>query len=186
MNVSDLGEDASDHVKNVVKGLGLGNGRYLIAIAWTTKEQRKWHMKFPFLLGHDETFRTNAEKRALARLCGKTMNNKIITFVDAFLPSKQRWVFNWLWQSAYPSLLDKQALAKTAIILVDQDEHNWQAMESNLFPRSNVYGKAVGRLCKWHKVVFVSFPKNSCISCLTFGLLDIPELCEQIQRTCHH
>ena len=74
--------------------------------------------------------------------------------MDAFLPSKQRWVFNWIWQTAYPSLLDKEALAKTAIILVDQDEHNWQAMESNLSPRSDVYGKAIGRLCKWHKVDF--------------------------------
>ena len=96
--MSDLGEDTADYVKNVVKGIGLGNGRYLIAIAWTTKEQQKWHIKFPFLLGHDEKFRTNAEKRALARLCGKTMNNKIITFLDAFLPSKRKWVFNWLWQ----------------------------------------------------------------------------------------
>ena len=150
--VKDLDQEAEDHVKNVVKGLELGNNEYLIAIAWCTEEQKLYHRKFPFILGYDETFRTNAEKRALASLCGMTMDNKLLMFVEAFLPSKQKWVFNWLWKVAYPTLLDRPSLKKTAIILVDQDENNWTAMSVNLASNDAVYGEAVGRLCNWHKV----------------------------------
>ena len=39
VDVNELGDEAADHVKNVVLGLGLGNGEYLIAIAWSTAEQ---------------------------------------------------------------------------------------------------------------------------------------------------
>ena len=150
--MKDLDQEAEDHVKNVVKGLELGNNEYLIAIAWCTEEQKLYHRKFPFILGYDETFRTNAEKRALASLCGMTMDNKLLMFVEAFLPSKQKWVFNWLWKVAFPTLLDRPSLKKTAIILVDQDENNWTAMSVNLASNDAVYGEAVGRLCNWHKV----------------------------------
>ena len=150
--VTDLDDQAEDHVKNVVKGLDLGNNEYLIAIAWCTEEQKLHHKKFPFVLGYDETFRTNAEKRPLASLCGMSMDNKLLCFVEAFLPSKQKWVFNWLWKVAYPTLLDRPALKKTAIVLVDQDENNWTAMSVNLKSQDAVYGDGEGRLCNWHKV----------------------------------
>ena len=61
-NVTNLGQEAEDHIRNVVNGLKLGNDEYLIAIAWCTDEQKLHHKKFPFILGYDETFRTNAEK----------------------------------------------------------------------------------------------------------------------------
>ena len=39
VDLNKLGSGASDHVKNVVLGLSLGDGEYLIAIAWSTAEQ---------------------------------------------------------------------------------------------------------------------------------------------------
>lgn len=109
-------------------------------------------MKYPFLLGYDETFRTNAEKRPLARLCGLTLDHKLLCFVEAFLPSKQKWVFNWLWRDVYPVLLDKSSLKETQSIKLDQDEHNWLACTSNIDHEPYAYGDAVAGLCNWHKV----------------------------------
>lgn len=60
------------------------------------------------------------------------MDNKLLPFVEAFIPSRQKWVFNWLWTKAYPSLLDEDALAKTCIILVDQDELNYETIQSTI------------------------------------------------------
>mmetsp|Transcript_33105 Transcript_33105/g.75589 ORF Transcript_33105/g.75589 Transcript_33105/m.75589 type:complete len:861 (+) Transcript_33105:270-2852(+) len=152
VDVDKLGDKASDHVKNVVLGLSLGDGEYLIAIAWCTAEQREWHRKFPFVFGNDETFRSNDEDRPLSRLCGLSMNGNLLPFVEAFIPSRQKWVFNWLWTVAFPSLLDPEALKKTCIILVDQDERNWEVIQSVL-RTSDVYGCiAVARLCNWHKI----------------------------------
>ena len=151
-NLLNVEQEAADQVRNVVKGLGLGNREFMLAVAWVTEESRLNHKKYPKLLGSDETFRTNAEKRPLARLVGKNMNNNILPFVNSFLPSKQRWVFHWLWGDAYPFLLCKKALLRTTLILVDQDERNWLGMIGNLSPTKNIYGKAKARLCNWHKV----------------------------------
>ena len=79
------------------------------------------------------------------------MDNKLLPFVEAFIPSRQKWLFNWLWTKAYPSLLDEDALAKTCIILVDQDELNYETIQSTLLT-TTFYGEAVPRLCNWHKV----------------------------------
>ena len=81
-----------------------------------------------------------------------SMDHKLLCFVEAFLPSKQKWVFNWLWKVVFPSLLCRVALKKTAISLVDKDENNWTSMSVNLHPRFEVYGDPVGRLCYLHKV----------------------------------
>ena len=151
-DLKTIPKSMKDQVKNVVKGLDLGDGQFLLAVAWVTKESKLNHIKFPWLLGGDETFRTNAEKRPLARLVGMNMNNNILPFANSFIPSQQKWVFYWLWTEAYPALLDSDALKKTALILVDQNENNWRALVSNLFPKGTIYGNALARLCNWHKI----------------------------------
>ena len=70
-NLNDVEKEAADQVKNVVQGLGLGNGEFMLAVAWVTEESRLNHKKYPELLGSDETFRTNAEKRPLTFLVGE-------------------------------------------------------------------------------------------------------------------
>ena len=149
-----IDDEAKDHVKNVIKGLNLGNGQILLAVAWVTSEAKLYHKKYPFLLGQDGTFRTNAEKRALERLIGKTLNNNILPFVNAFTPSRSKWVYDWLWRDAFPILLDSAALARTSLILYDQDEQNINANESllDLNVDDSEYGVAKRRICNWHKV----------------------------------
>ena len=78
-----LDEETKDHVKNIIKGLKLGNGQILLAVAWVTKEAKLYHKKFPFLLGLDGTFRTNVEKHTLVRLIlSKWQCSNVIQFDD--------------------------------------------------------------------------------------------------------
>lgn len=96
-----MGQEAEDHVRNVVNSLKLGDDEYLIAITWCTDEQKLHHKNCPFILGYDKTFRTNAEKRPLASLHSMSMDNKLLCFVEAFLSSKQKWVVNWFWKVVF-------------------------------------------------------------------------------------
>ena len=57
-----------------------------------------------------------------------------------------------MWTNAYPELLDSDALKLTKMILVDQNENNWIALTSNLWPKNARYGTALARLFNWHKI----------------------------------
>jgi hypothetical protein len=119
--VNDVTIEAKSFVKNLIKQLTTGDGTILLAVMWITDEGKKYHTKFPHVLGCDVTFGTNAEKRPLFRASGKTSDNKNIPHINAFVPSQQRWVFEWIFEDGFPSILDRTALSKTCMILTDQD-----------------------------------------------------------------
>ena len=93
---ADLPGEMKNQVKHFVKGSSLGNGKFLLAVAWVTKESKLMHIHCPWLLGGAETFLTNAKKRPLTRLCEMNTNNEILPFVNVFIPSAQKCVFHWL------------------------------------------------------------------------------------------
>ena len=109
-------------------------------------------MKYPHVLGVDITYGTNNERRPIFRVIGKNTRNKNIPLVDAFLPSQQRYVFSWLFQDALPYVLHKPSLKHTALIISDQDIHMIDALMGVLRAEDRLYGMAMFRLCKWHKV----------------------------------
>ena len=148
---ADVGSDPERYVRAVVEALKIGDDEVLLAVAWTTKEGRLNHMKFPDILGTDVTFGKNNEKRPQLRVIGKNARNKNIPIVDAFLPSMQRYIFRWFFKEALPTLLDKHALSRTQIIMTDQDVHMIEGL-SHPLNDLNLYGSASHRLCKWHKV----------------------------------
>ena len=120
---------------------------------WVTKTGKSYHSKFPHVLGFDVAFGTNAEKQPLFRASGKTSGNRNIPHVNAFIPSQQRWVFEWCLKDGLPLILDIKALKKTCIIMTDQDEQLVGTLLYELkLNTSAIYGMARNRLCKWHKV----------------------------------
>ena len=182
--VIDVSTEAKSFIKSVIDGLTLRDGSILLAIMWVTEEGRSYHVKFPHVLGIDVTFGTNAEKRPLLRTSGKTSNNKNVPHVNAFIPSEQRWVFEWCLKDGLPSVLDRNALEKTCIIMTDQDD---QLVGTLLLELKNsnspIYGKARNRLCKWHKVcfstrimvlVYINYPALTNESHLMFDLIGQP------------
>ena len=105
-----------------MRGSDIGDVTCLLAVAWVTIESKLLHRKSPWLLGGDETFWTNAKKRPFAWICGMNTHNEIVLFVNAFIPSAQKWLFYWLWTDAPAQLLDGDALKSTKMILVDQNK----------------------------------------------------------------
>lgn len=151
--MNDVSQDAQSFVKSLISQLTTGDGTILLAVMWVTEDGKLYHKKFPHVLGCDVTFGTNAEKRPLFRASGKTMDNKNIPHVNAFVPSQQRWVFDWIFEDGLPSILDEAALTKTCIILTDQDHQLVGALLTKLRDSGNsTYGHAMNRLCKWHKM----------------------------------
>ena len=69
-----MSKDAKSFLKHVIKALTV-NGRVLLAVAWVTDKGRLYHQQFPYVLGMDVTFGTNAEKHPLFRASSKTSNN---------------------------------------------------------------------------------------------------------------
>ena len=147
----EVGSDMDRYVRSVVKALTLEDGEVLIGIAWTTKEGRLSHIRFPHILGVDVTYGDNNEKRPHIRVIGKNQRNKNMPFVDGFLPSQQPYVFSWFFEDAIPALLDRQALLKTQILITDQCPIMCPTITNPLY-RLKLYGSAIHRICKWHKV----------------------------------
>ena len=78
-------DETNYYVKAVVKGLSLGDGEVLLAVAWVTKEGKEYHTMFPRILGVDVTFGTNNEKRPLCRIVGKTSSNRNFPIINSFV-----------------------------------------------------------------------------------------------------
>ena len=152
---AEEGSDPERFIKTVVEALTLGEDEVLLAVAWTTKEGRLNHMKYPDVLGVDVTYGKNNEKRPQFCVIGKNARNRNIPILDAFLPSQQQYVFRWLFQDAVPNLLDKLALLSTQLIMTDQDLHMIAGL-SHPLNDLRLYGNALRRLCKWHKVCCIN------------------------------
>ena len=150
---ADKGSDPARYIKTVVEAFKIGEEEIVLAVVWTTKEGRLNHVKYPDVLQVDATFGKNNEKRPQFCVIGKNALNRNITFVDAFLPSQQQYVFRWLFNDTLPRLLDKFALSCTHIIMTDQDLHMIEGL-SHPLNDLGLYGHALHRLCKWHKISF--------------------------------
>jgi hypothetical protein len=152
--VLDVNKEAKDFVKNVVEGLKIGTNEFLLAVAWITKEGRRYHQKIPFVHGSDVTNGTNSERRPMSRDMCLSANNKILHNVHAFIPSEGQWVFNWTRRHAVPALLCPKALKKQSFLITDEDN---QFLRASFTAMSNedTYGKSKIRLCKWHKVSYM-------------------------------
>ena len=93
---ADEGGDPERYIKMVVDTLTIGEDEVLLAVAWTTKEGRLNHMKYPDVLGIDVPYKKNNKTRSQFCVIGKNARNRNIPILDAFLPSQQQYVFRWL------------------------------------------------------------------------------------------
>jgi hypothetical protein len=84
---------------------------------------------------------------------GKNLYNKNIPLFNAFLPSQQKWVFEWVMNDALPLLLDPEALKLTDIISLDHDPQLCGSIDKVIISRDKLYGDALRRECIWHNKV---------------------------------
>ena len=107
------------YIKAVREGQKIPNENgILLAVAWASKHSQLSFAKFPEVIFSDVTEGTNSEKRPFFIISGKNANNNIIPFMKAFLPSQQQWVFQWLFEVAFPTLHKKEYIEKFKWLLL--------------------------------------------------------------------
>ena len=92
------------------QSLQMGDSQILIAIAWVTSEEKRLFHLFPKVLKADVTSQMNKERWPLFLLAGKDLYGSMFTTLHCFMPSEQKWMFQWLWETAIPQLMGKAVL----------------------------------------------------------------------------
>jgi len=123
--------------------------RVLLAAAWAREDERRLFEMFPEVLMFDVTFGTNNEGRPLGVAASPDANMNVFTPIRAFLPSQCRWVFDWIFRTAIPTLLGKEALRRMQLLITDGDVNIYNAFDS---VQSELYPNATHGLCLYHLV----------------------------------
>ncbi len=84
----------------------------LLAVGWVLNHELQLLSMFPEVFFMDVTCKTNKEGHGLFLVAGKDGNNCGFTAARVFLPSEQRWVFDWMFSTALPSLLSEEVIRK--------------------------------------------------------------------------
>ena len=123
--------------------------KVLLGVAWCRNDERKLFEQFPEVLMLDVTFGTNAETRPLGLTASIDGNMNLFTPVRVFMPSQCQWVFDWIFMTAIPGLLDKASLRILQLFLSDGDDKIYLAFEK---AKSDYMPFAVHQLCVYHLV----------------------------------
>ncbi len=144
-------ETPQTYTETILKSLQIASAdNFLLALAWADKDAILELASFPFVLGMDETEKTNCEDRPLFCLVGLNRDNNIIPVAHIFMPSKARWAYHWIYTQAIPFLLPQEIRRHVSIVITDQGTELVQqlaiAIDLKVFP------SAKHRLCLWHIV----------------------------------
>jgi MULE transposase domain len=131
------------------QSLQMEDGRILIAVAWITNEEKRLFELFPEVLKADVTSQTNKEKRPLFLVVGKDSHGKTFTVLRCFMPSEQKWIFQWLWETAIPILVRKSVLRRNVMLLTDGDFNEYEPFVN---ARNTLYPHSQHGLCCYHLI----------------------------------
>ena len=134
-------------------------GELMLAVAFTTDNQRRKFDMFPEFVSGDDTEGTNSEKRSLYTLLGKDQNEKVFPIAWAFMPSKSQWAYDWFFGVAMPKLHPGDAIKRVEIVLTDADKQETMAVENNIggnlkpsVAELRLFINALHRWCAWHRI----------------------------------
>jgi hypothetical protein len=125
------------------------DGRILIAIAWVRNEEKRLFELFPEVIKADVTSQTNKEKRPLFLVIGKDSYGKTFTVFRCFMPLEQKWIFQWLWETAFPILVRKSVLQRNILLLTDGDFNEYEPFVN---ARNALYPHSQHGLCCYHLI----------------------------------
>ena len=121
----------------------------LLAIAWVDDEEIRKFLQYPEIAAGDDTAQTNSEARPMWVLTFKTRSNQIFTAIRAYLPSRSRFVYNWLWNEVTPQLLPEEGRHQMQLVVMDNDEREHGTFHGAI---SKHYPKAMRRVCGFHVI----------------------------------
>ena len=82
-------------------------------------------------------------------ISGKTGMNITSTYMRAFLPSQQQWVFQWLFDNEFPTLMGNKSLEKVQLVITDGDTNEYMPIIRSI---RSIYINAEHVLCSYHLV----------------------------------
>jgi len=123
--------------------------KILLAVVWIREDERRLFELFPEVFMIDITWQTNNEGRPLAVSASFDSQLKTFTPLRAFLPSECQWVFLWLWTTAIPTLLGKENISRTQLVLTDGDINMYNPFNT---VKAALYPSAIHGLCIYHLV----------------------------------
>ena len=133
----------------VLKQLRVGQ-KILLAVAWVREDEKRLFELYPEVLMMDVTYGTNNEGRPLLLTAAFDSDMKSFTPLRAFLPSECRWVFQWIWATAIPTLLGREYISRVQLVLTDGDVNIYVPFDEL---KEELYPNAVHALCMFHKII---------------------------------
>ncbi len=126
------------------QALKLGDGRILLAAAWTTREESRRFKMHPEVSSWDVTESTNAEHRGLFMGLNYDHNLKSNVHTSVFIPSNQRWIFDWVAKVAIAKLHGDKIVSRIQLNIFDQAPNEYGPFLSRM-------NNAALRLCWYHR-----------------------------------
>jgi hypothetical protein len=121
----------------------------LVALVWATLEGKRFFQAFPEQLSVDGTHKTNNEGWELVTLSVQDMNGNQEVVIRCWAPNNRAWLFRWLFQTAIPSLIGREACARVQLVITDGDSQECEQMDAAI---DTVFTGAKRRRCGWHIV----------------------------------
>jgi len=125
--MSVLGAHGSDTV--IINAAG---DKVLLGVAWCREDERTLFEKHPQVVMFDVIMDANREGRALGVMGSMDCNMEVFTPVRVIMPSQKVWVFDWIFKNAIPTLMGREPLKQTAIILTDGDQTMHSQVDANM------------------------------------------------------
>jgi len=139
----DCPESVKEQIDFVRSDSGKSTGRILLAAAWTTKEESARFKRAPEAVTWDVTEGTNRECRGL--FLGLNYGSDMVSNVhtSVFIPSNQRWVFQWIAKIAIRKLHGDKTIDRIQMHVFDQAPTEYGPFLSHT--------SALLRLCWYHR-----------------------------------
>ena len=125
------------------------NQDLLLAYAWVLPEEHRQFLLYPFVAHIDGTNSTNNECRPLITVTGRDCLGNQFTVLRAFVPNNQAWVFKWLFQTVFPTLIGKASLDHTVAFITDGDSQETSQLDNAI---DSHFHQAIRIRCIWHVV----------------------------------
>jgi hypothetical protein len=121
----------------------------LVALVWATLEGKRFFQAFPEQVSVDGTHKTNDEGWELITFSLQDMNGNQEVVIRCWAPNNRAWLFRWLFQTAVPSLIGREACGRVRLVITDGDSQECEQMDAAI---DTVFKGAKRRRCGWHIV----------------------------------
>jgi hypothetical protein len=143
-------QDLFNYAADTRKVVGASDDQdVLVALVWVTLEGQRFFLAFPEQLSVDGTHKTNDEGWELVTLSIQDMNGKQEVVIRCWAPNNRAWLFRWLFQTAIPSLIGREACGRVRLVITDGDSQECEQMDAAI---DTVFTGAKRRRCGWHIV----------------------------------